>query len=127
MALFQMKTLDSLVQKASRRIDAALGVDDITARTDSLLTAREENEAAFGQASRRQIYRMAGAGALAVAGGLVAATGIITATSVSPHWPGLRDLLSRSLLQAGLHLASARHPLAYLRSITTASREPGRP
>ena len=55
MALFQLKPLDSLVQKASRRIDAALGVDDITARTDSLLTAREENGAAFGQASRRQI------------------------------------------------------------------------
>jgi hypothetical protein len=40
MALFQLKNLDSLIQKASGRLDAALGVDDITARTDSLLTRR---------------------------------------------------------------------------------------
>ena len=82
MALFQLKTLDSMVQKASGRIDTALRVDDIAARTESLLTARQENGAAFGQAARRQIYKMAASGALAVAGGLVAAFGIITATSI---------------------------------------------
>jgi hypothetical protein len=95
MALFQLKTLDSMVQKASGRIDTALRVDDIAARTDSLLTAREENGAAFGQAARRQIYKMAASGALAVAGGLVAAAGISPQRAFSPYWPEPQDLLSQ--------------------------------
>ena len=114
MALFQLKPLDSLVQKASRRIDAALGVDDITARTDSLLTAREENGAAFGRPPGARSTRwLAPARSLSQAGSWRRPESS-RPRAFSPHSPGLRDLLSRSLLQAGLHLASVRHPLAYL-------------
>jgi hypothetical protein len=73
---FQLKTLDPLVRDASGRIDAALGAQDITARTDGLLAARMENGAAFKHAARRQIFKMASALALLVVGGLAAALGI---------------------------------------------------
>jgi hypothetical protein len=76
-----LKTLDSLVERASRRIDAALDVEDV-ARSGRLLAAQEESKAAFGRAARRQIYKMVGAGALAIVGGLAVIAGISAASSI---------------------------------------------
>jgi hypothetical protein len=81
-ARFQLKSLDSVVRKASGRIDAALSLEDITARTDALRSARGENGTAFRQAARRQICKMLGAGLLAIVGGLATAVGITAARSI---------------------------------------------
>ena len=82
MSTFRLKKLDSLVDTASARIDAALRIEGIAARTDGLLAAREENGAAFGPAAWRQIYKVIGAGAMAIVGGFAAVLGVTTATSI---------------------------------------------
>jgi len=88
MATFQLKTLNSLVETASARIDAALRIEDIAARTDGLLAAREENGAAFGPAAWRQIYKVIGAGAMAIVGGFAAAIGVMAARSIFAQLAG---------------------------------------
>jgi hypothetical protein len=87
-----LKTLDSLVHKASGEIDAALGVEDIASRTDGLQAARAENGTVFGRAARRQFYKMMGAALLAIAGGLAVALGIITARSIFATLAGTTGL-----------------------------------
>ncbi len=82
MSGFELKILDPLVRNASLKIDAALGAEDIAARTQGLLTARDDNEAAFGRIAKRQVYKMLGSGLLACLGALAAAFGIMAATSV---------------------------------------------
>jgi hypothetical protein len=82
MRTFQPKKLHSLVEAASARIDGAQRIEDIAARTDGLLAAREENGATLRAAAWRQTFKVIGAGAMAIVGGLAAALGVMTARSI---------------------------------------------
>ena len=103
MSRFDKSTLNPLIRDASRRITAALGQDDITARADALVSAREENTEAVAKISKRQKWKMLGLAALAVVGIAGAAAGGIVATSVIAAVAGTTGF-AYPLMAAGVSL-----------------------
>ncbi len=82
MAGFNQKILDPLTKEANGKLEQALGAEDITARTDGLITARDESEAKFKTAYRNEALKTAGAGATGLLGLAATYLGISTATSL---------------------------------------------
>jgi hypothetical protein len=102
MAQSAVQKVNAMMHATSDKIDAAEKITDITARTDSLVSLREETDAAFGKTMRNQVLKMVGAAALVGLGAFALYTGLFLAFSV---WATLAGTTGYTLPVAALGLA----------------------